>query len=73
MTVFLFTGCGQSAEPKSEVKNPTLHDAAVKMVAGMSLEEKIGQMLLIGIDGTGNRRGCVEHAARLSCWRRDFI
>ena len=36
MTVFLFTGCGQSAEPKSEVKNPTLHDAAVKMVAGMS-------------------------------------
>lgn len=34
MTVFLFTGCGQSAEPKSEVKNPTLHDAAVKMVAG---------------------------------------
>ena len=39
MTVFLFTGCGQSAEPKSEVKNPTLHDAAVKMVADMSLEE----------------------------------
>ena len=37
MTVFLFTGCGQSAEPKSEVKNPTLHDAAVKMVADMSL------------------------------------
>ena len=35
MTVFLFTGCGQSAEPKSEVKNPTLHDAAVKMVAGI--------------------------------------
>ena len=41
MTVFLLAGCGQSAEPKSEVKNPTLHDAAVKMVAGMSLEEKI--------------------------------
>ena len=50
MTVFLFTGCGQSAEPKSEVKNPTLHDAAVKMVADMSLEEKIGQMLIMGLE-----------------------
>ena len=60
MTVFLFTGCGQSAEPKSEVKNPTLHDAAVKMVAGMSLEEKIGQMLLIGIDGTEIDEGALS-------------
>ena len=54
------TGCGQSAEPKSEVKNPTLHDAAVKMVAGMSLEEKIGQMLLIGIDGTEIDEGALS-------------
>ena len=60
MTVFLFTGCGQSSEPKSEVKNPTLHDAAVKMVAGMSLEEKIGQMLLIGIDGTEIDEGALS-------------
>ena len=60
MTVFLFTGCGQSAEPKSEVKNPTLHDAAVKMVADMSLEEKIGQMLLIGIDGTEIDEGALS-------------
>ena len=60
MTVFLFTGCGQSAEPKLEVKNPTLHDAAVKMVAGMSLEEKIGQMLLIGIDGTEIDEGALS-------------
>ena len=60
MTVFLFTGCGQSAEPKSEVKNLTLHDAAVKMVAGMSLEEKIGQMLLIGIDGTEIDEGALS-------------
>ena len=60
MTVFLFTGCGQSAEPKSEIKNPTLHDAAVKMVAGMSLEEKIGQMLLIGIDGTEIDEGALS-------------
>ncbi len=60
MTVFLFSGCGQSAEPKSEVKNPTLHDAAVKMVAGMSLEEKIGQMLLIGIDGTEIDEGALS-------------
>ena len=60
MTVFLFTGCGQSVEPKSEVKNPTLHDAAVKMVAGMSLEEKIGQMLLIGIDGTEIDEGALS-------------
>lgn len=56
----MFTGCGQSAEPKSEVKNPTLHDAAVKMVAGMSLEEKIGQMLLIGIDGTEIDEGALS-------------
>jgi beta-N-acetylhexosaminidase len=56
----LFTGCGQSAEPKSEVKNPTLHDAAVKMVADMSLEEKIGQMLLIGIDGTEIDEGALS-------------
>ena len=60
MTVFLFTGCGQSAEPKSKVKNPTLHYAAVKMVAGMSLEEKIGQMLLIGIDGTEIDEGALS-------------
>ena len=60
MTVFLFTGCGQSAEPKSEVKNPTLHDAAVKMVADMSLEEKTGQMLLIGIDGTEIDEGALS-------------
>lgn len=60
MTVFLFSGGGQSAEPKSEVKNPTLHDAAVKMVAGMSLEEKIGQMLLIGIDGTEIDEGALS-------------
>ena len=60
MTVFLFSGCGQSAEPKSEVKNPTLHDAAVKMVAGMSLEEEIGQMLLIGIDGTEIDEGALS-------------
>ena len=60
MTVFLLAGCGQSAEPKSEVKNPTLHDAAVKMVAGMSLEEKIGQMLLIGIDGTEIDEGALS-------------
>lgn len=56
----MFTGCGQSVEPKSEVKNPTLHDAAVKMVAGMSLEEKIGQMLLIGIDGTEIDEGALS-------------
>lgn len=56
----MFTGCGQSAEPKSEVKNPTLHDAAVKMVADMSLEEKIGQMLLIGIDGTEIDEGALS-------------
>lgn len=56
----MFTGCGQSSEPKSEVKNPTLHDAAVKMVAGMSLEEKIGQMLLIGIDGTEIDEGALS-------------
>ena len=54
------SGCGQSAEPKSEVKNPTLHDAAVKMVADMSLEEKIGQMLLIGIDGTEIDEGALS-------------
>ena len=58
--MILFTGCGQSAEPKSEVKNPTLHDAAVKMVADMSLEEKIGQMLLIGIDGTEIDEGALS-------------
>lgn len=51
LTAFLFTGCGHSAEPKPEVKAPTLHEAAAKMVAGMSLEEKVGQMLMIGIDG----------------------
>lgn len=56
----MFTGCGQSAEPKSEVKNPTLHDAAVKMVADMSLEEKIGQMLLIGIGGTEIDEGALS-------------
>ena len=35
LTAFLFTGCGQSAEPKPEVKAPTLHEAAVKMVDSM--------------------------------------
>lgn len=57
--VFLLSGCGHSAEPKQEVKKPTLHDAAVKMVAEMSLEEKIGQMLLIGIDGPDIDTGAV--------------
>lgn len=57
--VFLLSGCGHSAEPKQEVKEPTLHDAAVKMVAEMSLEEKIGQMLLIGIDGPDIDTGAV--------------
>ena len=33
---------------------------AVKMVAGMSLEEKIGQMLLIGIDGTEIDEGALS-------------
>lgn len=53
LIVFLMTGCGQSAELKPQVApTPTLHDAAVKMVSQMSLEEKIGQMMFIGIDGT---------------------
>ena len=37
-----------------------MHDAAVKMAAGMSLEEKIGQMLLIGIDGTEIDEGALS-------------
>lgn len=57
--VFLLSGCGHSAEPKQEAKKPTLHDAAVKMVAEMSLEEKVGQMLLIGIDGSDIDTGAV--------------
>ena len=33
MTVFLFTGCGQSAEPKSEVKNPTFYVGSYRWIS----------------------------------------
>lgn len=56
LLVFFVAGCGQSAEPKQNTAQTlpqfTLRDAAVKMVSEMTLEEKIGQMLMIGINGT---------------------
>ena len=60
--VLLLTGCGQSAAPQQQApaQPPTLHDAAVKMVAAMTLEEKIGQMLVIGIEGTELDAGALE-------------
>ena len=49
----LLTGCGYGGTVKAVNSNPALstEDKVKKLVANMTLEEKVGQMMLVGIPG----------------------
>ena len=51
MTAFLMTGCGATKEVKADVVLPPT-DPVEKILETMTLEEKIGQMMMIGVYGT---------------------
>ena len=53
MLLMLLSGCGKGAEADENAKKPqTLDDQVDAIVAGMSLPEKVGQMVMIGVHGT---------------------
>ena len=49
----LLTGCGHDSNVKTVNSNPALstEDKVKKLVAKMTLEEKVGQMMIVGIHG----------------------
>ncbi|TCM96498.1 beta-N-acetylhexosaminidase [Paenibacillus sp. BK033] len=53
LALLVLTGCG-TAEPEQPVNSetPTPADPIAELAASMSLTEKIGQMVLVGMDGT---------------------
>ena len=48
--IFLLTGCGEVQEVKADVMPPP--DPIEEKLNSMTLEEKIGQMVIIGVYGT---------------------
>ena len=48
---FLFTGCGATKEVQADVVLPPT-DPVEKILQSMTLEEKIGQMMMVGFHGT---------------------
>jgi len=50
MTIFLMTGCGEVKEVQADVAPPP--DPIEEKLNSMTLEEKIGQMVMIGVYGT---------------------
>ena len=50
-TIFLLTGCGEVKEVKADVAPPP-PDPIEEKLNSLTLEEKIGQMILIGVYGT---------------------
>lgn len=52
LLVLLFAGCGRQAEVVQEKTPPTLDEQVNAIVGAMTLPEKVGQMVMIGIHGT---------------------
>ena len=51
MMTFLMTGCGVTKEVQADVVLPPT-DPVEKILQSMTLEEKIGQMMMVGVYGT---------------------
>ena len=47
------TGCTQAAEAPTAPKEPSAEEKITTMVEKLTIEEKVGQMMIVGIPGTG--------------------
>lgn len=52
LLALLFAGCGRQAEVPQPKTPPTLDEQVEEIVASMTLPEKVGQLVMIGIHGT---------------------
>ena len=50
--IFFLTGCGEVEEVKANIETPPPIDPIEEKLNSMTLEEKIGQMVMIGVYGT---------------------